>query len=202
MKLGVLLIAAVLPAGAEVFEWWQTTDAAIFSRGTVSAVIHTQFRMRNHFSDLFQGRFGPVVRAGMTRRLTLIAGYYFGESEVKRDDWQNNHRTFIGIERPVRTERGTLTLRSMAEHHFGGGAPQDRRFRGLLLWSHRAPLSPYWGTETFFDRHGFMSQRIQGGVRHGLTDRYSLDIGYLYDIRRFRAGEHRHVIQTAIRPRR
>lgn len=202
MRSAVLIALLSIPVRAEVFEWWQTTDLPLFSRESVSAVVHTQFRMRQQFSDLFQARIGPVVKASIGSPWTLTLGYYFGESEQRRDVWRNNHRTFAAIERPFQFERGSLTMRTMAEHHFGGGNPQDRRFRQSFVWSHRAPLAPYWGTETFFDRQGFMSQRILGGIRYPMGGHFAMDVGYVYDIRRLRAGEHRHAIHTTIRPRR
>jgi hypothetical protein len=197
-----LLFIAALSCRGQAFEWWQSTDVALFSRGRVSSVVHTQFRMRQRFHDIFQGRIGPVMRMSIPGRWNLVLGYYFGETEESRVGWRNNHRTFAGVDHPFRFESGTLTTRTMAEHHFGGGNPQDRRFRQLFSWSHRAPLSPYGSVETFFDRHGFMNQRLQGGIRRPLTETYNLDIGYIYDIRMDRAGGHRHAIHTAIRPRR
>jgi hypothetical protein len=198
----VLLLALATSATAAPFEWWQTTDIALFNREKVTAVVHTQLRVRQRFHDVFQGRIGSVVRFSLPRRWSLSTGYYYSEVEAGPHDWRNNHRAWVSVDRPFRFERGTFSLRTMAEHHWGGSNPRDNRLRQQFMWTHQTWMSPYAGSETFFNREGFMGQRLLAGVRRSLTSGYMIDLGYIYDRRQLHAGGTRHVFQTAIRPRR
>jgi hypothetical protein len=198
----LLLTAASFCACGQSFEWWQTTDIPLLAVGGFSTVLHTQVRTRVRFHDIFHARVGPVVRFAGPRRWNIAVGYYFQESEEDRAEWRNNQRTFVGADRSLRFASGSLGLRTMVEHHFGGSNPQDLRVRQLVQWIHRARLTPYGTTETISDRHGFMVQRFQGGIRPVISSGFTLDIGCLYDVRMDRAGGDRLVIHTALRPRR
>ena len=201
MRAAVLLLASAVLCLAAPPQWWQSTDILLFTRDQVSAVMHTQFRMRHGFRDVFQGRVGPVVRVRLPRNWGVLGGYYMGEAE-SQDEWRNEQRVFGGFDRRLAFERGVLSARTMFEYHFGGPNPSDRRFRQNVQWSHNAPLEPYVLTETFFDRHGYMGQRLQGGMRLQLTRSVMFDAGYVYDIRAIRVGGHRQAIHTTFRPRR
>ena len=97
---------------------------------------------------------------------------------------------------------GNMSVRQMVEDHFGGPTPAEIRSRTQFQLSRPVrDWTAFGGTEVFFDQHGFMQQRFQGGLRIPLTSSYRMDVMYLFDGRVQRAGESGHVIQAAFRPR-
>ena len=201
MRVGLLALLALAMHGAS-FETWQAFDAPVIATESTSVVIHSQVRQRNRLHDFFYARVGPVVRHRLSPRLTLVGGYYFGEAEEGPATWGDKHRTFGGIETPISTKMGALSVRNMVEHHFGGSEAQEVRTRTLVQFSRSVrSWTPFIGGEVFFDQNGFAQQRITGGVRIPLTSSYRVDVSYLFDARVSRIGESRHVIQTAFRPR-
>ena len=201
MRLGLLVLLALAVQGAS-FETWQAFDATVITTTATSVVIHSQVRQRNRLHDFFYARVGPVVRHRLNTRVTLVGGYYFGEAEEGPATWGDKHRTFGGIETPVRTRFGALSVRNMLEHHFGGSEAPEVRTRSLVQFSRSVrSWAPFIGGEVFFDQNGFAQQRVQGGVRIPVTSSYRVDVSYLFDARASRIGESRHVIQTAFKPR-
>ena len=199
----ILVAAAPRACAQSTFEAWQAVDVPLVQTGRLSAVIHTQLRERQRLRDFFHARAGPVLRYRWKPRINLIAGYYFGEFEVLRDQWGNNHRTFGGAETAVGMGRQTLSLRSMAEHHFGGPDVSEVRTRHQAVLTRGIGRYAFFsGGETFFDVNGFLMQRWIAGWRVPVNGRYRMDVMYYFDHRVTRAGDSRHVIQTAFRPRR
>ena len=200
-NLAALALLAAAAHGA-TFETWEAFDAELVSVGPTSVVFHTQFRQRQRLRDFFYARFGPVARHRLTSRVSLVGGYYFGEAEEERATWGNTHRVFGGVEAPFRTSFGLISVRQMVEDHFGGPTPAEIRNRTQFQLSRPVrEWTAFGGTEIFFDQRGFMQQRFQGGMRIPLTSSYRMDVIYLFDARVRRAGESRHVIQAAFRPR-
>ena len=118
----ILLLAAA--GSAATLETWQTFEAPFLSRGRTSIIMHSQIRERNYFSDMLQGRVGPVFRVTLSPRATLLGGYYYGEVTQTEHHWGNNHRTLGGVEFPTAFAGGVLAPRVVIEYHFGGsGAP-------------------------------------------------------------------------------
>lgn len=203
MKRCCLLLAASGLLHAQTIENWYALDARLLAKGRWTGDAHTQLRMRARSTDFFYARFGPIFRYRHTDRTTLTAGYYFGNFERGTELWGNNHRSFGAYERVFTAGGGTVSLRTMAEHHFGGVNPPELRIRQAVTLN--KPIGHYVlfaTTESFTDTHGYMQQRFQSGVRVPLALGYGIDIMYLFDARKARVGEDRHVIQTAIRPRR
>jgi hypothetical protein len=199
-----LAAAALLAAAAfgATFETWEAFDARLVSVGATSVVFHTQFRQRQRLRDFFYARFGPVVRSRLNPRLSLVGGFYYGEAEEERASWGDNHRLFTGVETPFLTSVGLISVRHMVEDHFGG--PTSAEIRNRTQFQLSRPVrewTAFGGTEVFFDQRGFMQQRFQSGLRIPLTTGYRMDLIYLFDARVQRAGESRHVIQAAFRPR-
>jgi len=87
----------------------------------------------------------------------------------------------------------------MLQRDTGGPQRSVTAFRGQTRWSWNAPASPYVASEIFFDRQGFLSERISGGTRWRSSDRLSLDVSYVFDARRESAGGRRHAISTSVR---
>jgi hypothetical protein len=203
MRLFVCVLLAVAGCAAQGLETWQTAEAALISTERSTVVLHTQVRQRQHFTDLFQARIGPVFRVSLRPRVALVGGYYFGEVEQTQRVWGNTHRTFAGFQSPVAFAGGVLTGRTLVEHHFGGGTGPSVRFREMVQWTRPVRrFAAFSGTETFFDQRGFIWQRMQAGLRLPFRASYRLELSYLYDARVERIGAGRHVIQTALRPTR
>jgi hypothetical protein len=200
-----LLIAALLllaPATAAELETWETFEAPLVSRERVTVIAHSQMRQRQHVTDLFQARIGPVFRVRLLPRIALVGGYYYGQVEQTEHHWGNTQRTFAGMESPVAVAGGVLTGRALVEHHFGGGGPASVRFRQRAQWTRPVrSLAVFGGAESFFDQRGFFAQRLQSGVRLPFRPSFGLEFSYLYEFRVERIGSNRQAIQVALRPR-
>ena len=203
-QVGLLAVLVIPVVNAQVhFEAWQAFDVPLVDSKRFNAVLHSQIRERQRLRDFFHARAGPVIRYRLKPRLALIGGYYFGEFEVLRDHWGNDHRTFGGFESVRSVGRNNLSLRTMVEHHFGGpDAPELRARQQVTVTRALGKYAAYGGCEPFFDVKGLLMQRWIAGWRIPLNTRDRMDVSYYFDHRVARAGDSRHVIQTAFRPRR
>lgn len=187
----------------QMLQVWQAVEFPFYSKGKLTSNIQTQFRTENRMRDFTQGRVGPQIRYALHPKVTLLGGYYFTEVDGDNGEpWANAHRLFTGAETPIQVGQGRLSFRGMLERYFGGDGTPEYRYRGQASYRRSmGPFTPMGSTETFFNAHGYMAQRVQGGVRLPAMGRFLLDVTYLYDFRSEQFGGRRQVIYSTLRIR-
>lgn len=203
---GWLLLAAApgYAADAQVWHWW-TNEIGVTDR--VSVIIHGQHRTNRFSGDFLQGRTGPILRYKVTKKTTLISGYYYRrEPEPRRDTWGDSHRLFGGIEnyadfgRYHRLPASRLESRLLVERFFNGPAGtltdytrlRHRHRFSFTEWT----VSPLLGYEVLAWREGLWGQRPHGGIRWQVNSSIMLDMAYQWDGRVPGAGSRNQLIFT------
>lgn len=199
-----LLVTAVNAAAETPLESWTTLEIPIFQTGRATTLIHTQLRVRNEFSDFAYARFGPNLRVRLNRGFTLVTGFWYIQQEnTRRVQWDDMHRYWAGVERPIRAGSGVVQLRGIYEHWFGGPKPNDNRTRWLVLYrrSIGRGLTATGGTETFFDNNGYFAERVIANIGMPFYRNLIFEAGYMWDRRLERVGGPRQMITTTFRSR-
>jgi len=203
----LLAAAAVLAcdgtlAGAEPWSW-HSVDFTAQKTTRWEWALHTRLRTRK--GELQQGRSGSIVRFRPHSQIALLGGYYFGKEEDTREEWQESHRGFGGVEAGVYSKGAvSVAARGLVERFAAAGRPGFTRLRGRLRLTTGGRIGPYASTEWFFDRKGYLAGRYSGGLRWRWSSWSSLEAGYMYDARNPALGVPRHGIVTHLfleRPR-
>lgn len=191
----LLLTVLLAPLRADEVWSWHTFDYQFLHGERWQALMHGRVHVDE--GDFRQGRIGPVFRYNLPPRLTLIAGYYFGEDYNPLGEWKRSHRPFGGIEAAVATKKyARLTARTMLERFLVPGSGDYWRQRNRVRWTTAQRIAPVASWELFFDNKGYLTTRYTGGVRFTLSHKRALELGYLYDGRRANTGEPRHIVTT------
>lgn len=154
----------------------------------VEITLHSRFRTRPTSQGLYQGRAGALLGVKMNPRLTAIAGYYFSEEEGKSRDWEGWNRVFGGAEFGLGKWKGNWATRHLGEWFDAPRGVVYYRVRHRLGWEAPSRLAPYTNVEYFWDREGWRSVRLQGGVRYRIDPRTSWDFHYFHEPRRQDVG--------------
>lgn len=180
-----MVFAASMPAVAGEVWSWHTVDVSVVKTPGAEVILHGRLRTGNSFGALQQGRVGAVAKLP------------FPQVGNSADEWQNKHRLFGGLEVPVYGRRGLAAdTRGLVERFFVPEGPAFSRYRQRLRLRTAGRLGPYLSTEWFFDASGYLSSRHGAGLRWRCAESATLEFGYLYDARRDRIGEPRHVVVT------
>jgi hypothetical protein len=102
----LVLFSAGTLAAQELWSW-HSVDFALWKARGVEWGLHTRLRTRQ--GELQQGRSGTILKFSPSARMALIGGYYYGREEDTREEWQNSHRVFAGVEAPV-YRRGAVAV--------------------------------------------------------------------------------------------
>jgi hypothetical protein len=198
--LAAALFALPADAATELFSW-HTFDVRAMAVGKLEITVHSRLRTRHEASHLDQVRGGPLVRWAATKRLTLLGGFYHQPTQVSKDHWFKGQRLIAGVESPLYHRPGhAVAGRFLAEHFAGTGRPDYTRYRASLRWTvGRGRVRPFVQNETFAAWPGFHSSRQSGGASIRLSEEMSMDVSYLYDIRRAFWGGDRQAIVTSVR---
>lgn len=181
----------------QITETWHTFDAAA-AVGRAQVQFHSQLRSRFGESPLYHGRLGPILQVPL-HGLNLIAGYYFQETSRPKEI-EDSHRTFLGVDLPVRTGALAISTRALWERFFIPGKPNFSRYRQMVRFQKTmGKWMPQGYVEVFFDAHGASALRPSFSVRRELNRSTRFDVGYFYDLRRHDLGGGRHVIFTTVR---
>lgn len=193
-----LLVAPSRTPAADLFSW-HSVDQTVLHKGRWELLAHSRLRTFHEFHDLNQFRAGPILRAGLVKRLTGFGGYFWQPVHALDGKWHSGHRVFGGVEWAQPLGQRSLTNRLIAEHHEGGNFRAYNRYRtwSRLAWSGR--VAPYLQNEWLFVRQGFHSVRNSGGLRLRLNEWVVLEMAYLYDIRRTVWGGDRQAVITGLR---
>jgi len=196
---GLLWIVAAPPLAAES-RTWHAFDVVVFGGPRLEAIAHARLRSDSVLGSLEQGRAGALARIRVRPRWTLIGGYYFGKEEDQLDQWRNFHRPFAGLETSLVARDGGVALdtRGLVERILGGSRGDFTRYRQRLRLTTDRRIGPYLATEWFFDALGYRTSRHSAGLRWRLARRFSLEAGYLLDLRRAELGGLLHVITTQV----
>lgn len=200
MRSGSWCITVLFSAGtltAQELWSWHSFDLALVKARGVEWALHTRLRTRE--GELQQGRSGTILRFTRRSRITLIGGYYYGREEDTREEWQNSHRVFAGVEARL-YQRGVVSVasRGIAERFATGARPSFNRFRFRIRLSTNQQIGPYTGSEWFWDAKGYLAGRCQGGVRWRASKWASVEFGYMYDARSPHLGPSRHGVVTQL----
>jgi hypothetical protein len=199
---GLLLVRA---ACAEApLESWTILELPLVQKGNVSTQLHTSFRLRDQFRHVYYARFGPNLRVRLAKNVTAVGGFWYTDQKfARRSRWDDMHRFWAGVERPVRIGSSALQVRGVYERWFAGPRPNDNRTRWMLLY--RRPIGQgvtlSTGSETFTDNRGYCAQRLIAGVGFPVSQRFVLETGYMWDGRLERIGGPRQMITTSFRSR-
>jgi hypothetical protein len=195
----LLLILTAHPLAAEI-RTWHAFDVVVFGGPRLEAIAHARLRYDSVLGSLQQGRAGALARFRVRPRWTLIGGYYFGKEEDHREQWQNFHRPFAGLEASLVARDGGVALdtRGLLERILSGSQGDFTRYRQRLRLTTDRQIGPYLATEWFFDSAGYRTSRHSAGLRWRLARRATLEAGYLLDLRRAELGGLLHVITTQV----
>jgi hypothetical protein len=198
MPLLVILLAYASLAFAQV-ETQHALDATLPLHRKLEVTLHARVRTRPGDHGIYQTRAGPLVSWDWHPRASWIAGYYYAEEERDPiDEAIGRHRYFGGGELVAASNDATvLDTRILVERFIFRTEPDFSRYRGRLRLNSKARLGPYTSSEFFFDRQGWRSTRIAGGVRWRITESYEIDFGYFYEPRRAEFGSARHMFITS-----
>lgn len=201
LRFVAVVSAFVGVARAAEFYSWHAFDTPVISSKQYELVLHHRTRSRHEFHYLDQVRGGAIFRWNATPRLIPYVGGYFQPQQFRVHEWVEGRRVFFGVESPFRLGRMlALTARIAAERHIGTGRPDYNRYRTYeRLVIGRARLAPFVQNEWLAVRQGLHSVRNSGGLRCRVTPHWTVEGGYLYDIRRTAWGGHRQALVTAIR---
>lgn len=165
-------------------------------RGRFSAVVHLRVRTKPQGGGVYQLRTGPALEYDVSRRLTVLGGYYITRQE-ELSGWRTTHRPFGGVSVKVLKRPVEIGFQSALERFLPEGEPNYFRFRNRL----RANLpgrAPYVAVETFVDSKGVRSTRYSAGLRRGFGSDWVLDFGYFFENRRSTLTPDRHMFGTTI----
>ena len=201
MRSAALLLSLSLSSPATELFTWHVLDTRVVSSGRFELNLHHRTRTRHELSYLEQSRVGPVARWAYSPRLTLIAGYYFQPQQIRPQTWAEGQRVFVGVESLVAHKPGAaLLLRGFTERHVHTGRPAFTRYRTALRYTmgqHR--VKPFVQNELLAVWPGFQSTRNSGGLSFRLSPVLTMDVSYLYEIRRTFWGGDRQSIVTSLR---
>jgi hypothetical protein len=193
----LLLAAGAAFAPAADFESWHAFDLVPYGGGNLELTLHSQFRTRSRFHELFQFRFGPIARYTVHPHVRLVAGYYYRNDADPDVDWRDSHRVFFGLENPFRGGRWNVTSRAYLERYFGANIAPYSRFRHRLLVGAGARTQPFGAVEYFLLAQGLQAIRYAGGVQRGMQHGVRFDVAYYYD--RYYIGTSRQALVTSLR---
>jgi len=198
----LLLFLGALRAHAQVHETQHAFEYATALTPKLDLILHSRLRTQPSMLGLYQGRAGPIFDYNLTRRVSLLGGYYFALQTDAEQDVKGRHRFFGGAEvTALRAEWYTVDVRSLTERFTGEGSDFTRN-RNRIRWSYQGRFAPYASGEFFFDAKGWRGARISGGVRYRVQRSVDLDFGYFYEPRRVDLGPHRHMFLTSVHFRR
>jgi hypothetical protein len=194
------MIAATPPLAATELYSWHSLDSTLVSRRGLEVILHARLRSRDEMRALQQARAGSIVRWTVAPRATLFGGYYYQPVHEAGTPWGRGHRGFAGVESPLaRWGSGTLTGRLAFERHLTRELGAYNRYRSYLRWQWERSVSPYFQSEWLAVREGFHSTRTSGGLRWQATPTMTIEVGYLYDVRRTAWGGDRQAVVTSVR---
>lgn len=192
----LVLFSAGTLAAQEVWSW-HSVDFALWKARGVEWGLHTRLRTRQ--GELQQGRSGTILKFSPNARMALIGGYYYGREEDTREEWQNSHRVFAGVEAPV-YRRGAVAVvsRGLVERFVTASRPSFNRFRHRVRLTTSYRVGPFTSGEWFWDAKGYLAARYQGGVRWRGSRWATVECGYMYDARSPHLGPPRHGVVTQL----
>jgi hypothetical protein len=195
----MLVLLAATGIAAQQIETQHGFDATVPFTPKLDVLFHCRLRTQPGRLGLYQVRLGPIVSYDLTDRWTLLGGYYFAQQENRDGDFIAGHRAFGGVEGALlRRGRAVVDGRALVERFVPDNAPNFNRYRARTRFSWKAAVSPYVGQEWFYDRKGWRSVRVSGGVRWNVARKVELDLGYFYEPRRASVGPARHMFLTSI----
>lgn len=198
----ILVLLALGPAltAATEFYSWHGYDTRLVERGRLEVSLHHRLRTRHELQYLDQARFGSIARWN-EKRFSILAGFYLQPQQIHEQDWTPGRRVFGGIEVPVQLgSRIVLSSRLVAERHMSTGRPDYARYRTserVVFGAGR--FRPFIQNELLAVKQGFHSTRNSGGMSLRINDEFSVEVSYLYDIRRTFWGGDRQAVVTSMR---
>jgi hypothetical protein len=193
----VLLIA--LGFCAQEVETQHGFDVTLPITSKLDVLLHTRLRTQPGRLGLYQARSGPVFSYDVSSRWSLLGGYYYVQQENRDQEFIAGHRLFGGAEGSLyRRGRAAVDTRALYERFLPDNAADFNRYRSRFRFTWKARVSPYAGPEFFFDRSGWRSVRLSGGIRWTAARNVELDVGYFYEPRRASIGPPRHMFLTSI----
>lgn len=196
----ILPLLLAWPADAADLETQHALDVALPVKPKLELILHTRIRTQPGGLGFYQGRVGPVLNWAASRRIDLLAGYYYARQQRKADrDFVAGHRFFGGAEVAAASYRRlSFDQRALAERFQSDAAPDFSRYRFRGRFSVQAPVSPYTGHEFFLDSRGWRSTRHSAGIRWSPIPGVQIDLGYLFENRRADLGGDRHLWLTSL----
>ncbi|MBM3758831.1 MAG: DUF2490 domain-containing protein [Acidobacteria bacterium] len=196
-----MVFAITLPAGATELFSWHTMDTTLIQKGRFELSSHHRTRTRQELTYLDQSRVGAIGRWTARPKLVVLAGYYFQPQQLRDDLWTRGHRVWGGVEAPLWSKPGHLVSgRLLMERHLSTGRADYFRYRTSLRYvAGKGRVRPFIQNEVLAAWPGFHSTRNSGGVMMRLNDQLSLDVSYLYDVRRTFWGGDRQSVVTSMK---
>jgi hypothetical protein len=197
MKRVLLGLATILlPGSAADLESQHIVSLTVEPTARLEWTFHGRTRVRENSTDLYQARAGTLIEYGASERLKIIAGYYLSNQQDRDSTWAKTHRTFGGASVTLETRSMELEARALCERYLRAGLEDNFRFRERLRMDFRKPLNPYISVEAFQDAHGMPTSRYAAGVAVSRGPAITIEIGYMYDLRKQSGGGPRHFLTT------
>lgn len=154
--------------------------------------VHTRVRTNDRFGDYFQSRGGPIGFFRLTKRVSLVGGYYFIDEEDAAGKLKNFHRFFGGAQyRLTGGRKWTLDGRTLLEQFQGLGMGNFKRGRQrLTLTLGQGKVRPFFQTEGLRQQGAWVG-RFAGGVNVR-----NFAVGY--EMRQSVHGGQMHLITTTM----
>jgi hypothetical protein len=196
----LLATACALPSMADTIETQHLFETTAPLGKRVDLLVHSRFRTRPDSLGFYQGRFGPIFTIKAWDQVSLIGGYYWQQQQARADgEFTAGHRVFGGAEWDAWSGRkAELDTRGLIERFSLKETLDFNRYRWRLRLGGKGRVAPYVSNEIFWDRQGWRSNRISGGVRWSVGRGWQADFGYFYEHRRFQFLGNRQMWITGL----
>jgi hypothetical protein len=192
-----LLLLAAPAAAQELWNWfvWEAFDNGKFRvRG------FGQVRSQPQFDKFLRAQGGPILEWQYSKRLNLIAGYYFQEFRNRTNDpeMQGAHRPFGGFEYAFLQGRYTGETRHYIEYFKALQGVDSVRGRARVRFEFPWVLQPFAQSECFYDSQGVQAWRNETGIAYNIAPWLEVQLGAFHETRPERTGGNRTVIVTRL----
>jgi hypothetical protein len=192
--LGVRWFALFLPVIVSAQDWGGLHvvqgDVDVSKRFTLQ--LHARMRTNDHFGQFFQSRGGPIGFFLLSKKVSLVGGYYFIGEKSRSGALNDFHRFFGGAQyRLAEGRKWKLDGRTLVEQFAGVAAGNFQRGRQrMTMTMGRGMVRPYLQGEGL-RQEGRWLGRLSGGVNVK-----NFAVGY--ELRQGAHGGYMHLITTTM----
>jgi hypothetical protein len=191
---GFQLLTAQAPL--EFWNWtiWQAADQPKFG-----LVFQMQNRWRTDNGQFLRAQGGPILDFRVHPKFSMQTGYFYQHfrSAVDPANFIQSHRPFGGFTTQLLPEgRHQLGYRAWFEYFKNPNISDGWRHRHRIQYFQDRKVSPIASGELFWDKRGWQSFRLTGGVRWAVRDIFNVQVTYFNEPLRDRPT--RNVVQTSL----